>query len=75
MGKLLTTREAAEYLGFSHTTLNFWRSKSNISGVQKGPPHVKLGPKAVRYDEDDLAQWVEEKKANTRKETDHGHDN
>ena len=71
MGKLLTTREAAEYLGFSHTTLNFWRSKSNISGVQKGPPHVKLGPKAVRYDVDDLDNWIEQHKTTTRKEPHH----
>lgn len=63
MGKLLTTREAAERLGFSHTTLNFWRSKSNTTGVPKGPKYVKLSPKTVRYDEDDIAAWIEQRKA------------
>ena len=71
MGKLLNTREAAEYLGFAVGTLNVWRSKGNVTGVQKGPRYVKLGPKSVRYDEDDLAQWIEQRKVTTRKETDH----
>ncbi len=69
MGKLLTTREAAEYLGFSAATLHFWRSKARTTGVSKGPPHIKLSKKCVRYDADELAQWVEQRRATTREDT------
>ena len=69
MGKLLNTKEAAEYLGFSPATLHFWRSKARTTGVSKGPKYVKLGPKSVRYDEEDLAQWVEQRRKDTREDT------
>lgn len=49
--RLLTVREAAEYLSMSHHTLNCLR----VSGG--GPVFVKLGS-AVRYEQADLDKFV-----------------
>ena len=46
MTKLLDTREAAAFLGLSATCLEHWR------GLRKGPPFVRVGPRAVRYAHD-----------------------
>ncbi len=53
---LLTNKEAAVVLGFSPTTLNNARYTGILSGVT-APPFRKLG-KAVRYDRNDLVQWL-----------------
>ena len=66
MGKLLTSKQAAEYLGLSPETLNQWRSKLKTTGVQQGPKYVKLAAKAVRYHQDDLDAWVKERKVATQ---------
>jgi excisionase family DNA binding protein len=50
--RLLTVREAADYLGLSVSTLNKWR----VSG--EGPRYVKLGA-AVRHDIRDLDSFIE----------------
>ncbi len=49
---LLTTRQAARWLGLAAGTLCNWRS------CGQGPAFVRLG-RVVRYDEADLAQFVE----------------
>lgn len=49
---LLTTAEAARYLGLATSTLNKWR----VYGY--GPAFVKLG-RAVRYRKDDLDRYLE----------------
>lgn len=49
---LLTTREAAHRLGLAAGTLQNWRIRG------QGPAFVRLG-KAIRYDEEDLARFVE----------------
>ena len=49
---LLTTPEAARYLGLAVSTLNKWR----VYGY--GPTFVKLG-RAVRYRQDDLDRFLE----------------
>ena len=50
---LLTTKQAAEYLGISPATLNTWRcTKRNIV------PYVKLGGKYVRYRQADLEAYI-----------------
>ncbi len=49
---LLTTPEAARYLGLAVSTLNKWR----VYGY--GPAFVKLG-RAVRYRQDDLDRFLE----------------
>ena len=48
---LLTTREAARRLGLAAGTLANWRTSG------QGPAVIRLG-RAVRYTEDDLAQFV-----------------
>lgn len=49
---LLTTSEAAAYLGLAISTLNKWRC------FGEGPQFIKLG-RAVRYRLDDLDRFVE----------------
>jgi excisionase family DNA binding protein len=53
---LLTTDEAAEFLGVTAGTLAVWRC------VARYPlPYIKIG-KNVRYDESDLLRWMESRK-------------
>lgn len=49
---ILTTPEAAAYLGLAISTLNKWRCYG------EGPQFVKLG-RAVRYRQDDLDHFIE----------------
>jgi excisionase family DNA binding protein len=54
--RLLTTDEAAEFLGVSAGTLAVWRS------VARYPlPYCKIG-RNVRYQESDLLAWMESRK-------------
>lgn len=50
---LLTTSDAARYLGLSAKTLNNWR----CLGGHRGPPFVRAG-RAVRYDRRTLDAWI-----------------
>jgi hypothetical protein len=50
---LLTTSQAAERLGLSPRTLEEWRLRGG------GPVFRKLGRRAVRYAETDLADFIE----------------
>jgi excisionase family DNA binding protein len=51
--RLLTTDEAAEFLGVSAGTLAVWRCVARYR-----LPFVKIG-RNVRYDENSLREWVE----------------
>lgn len=51
MGKLLTTDEAAELIGWAPNTLE----KKRVTGGS--PPYLKLG-RSVRYREEDLHDWL-----------------
>jgi hypothetical protein len=52
---MMTTREAAEYLGMKPNTLEIWRGKGT------GPHFYKYdGP--VRYAKEDLDAWLDERK-------------
>jgi len=51
---LLTTGQAASYLGTSPRTLEDWRLRGG------GPVYRKVGRRLVRYHADDLAQFVED---------------
>jgi excisionase family DNA binding protein len=54
--KLLTTNEAADFLGVSAGTLAVWRC------ISKYPlPFIKIG-RNVRYQESDLLAWMESRK-------------
>ena len=52
MGTMMTTRQAADYLGLSVHTLNKWRWDG------RGPRYIKLGA-AVRYRQDELDRFIE----------------
>ncbi len=53
MSILLTTTEAASYLGVSPSLLEGWRSR------QKGPSFYRLSRKIIRYRKSDLDQYLE----------------
>jgi excisionase family DNA binding protein len=54
--KLLTTDEAAEFLGVSAGTLAVWRCLARYR-----LPFVKIG-RSVRYEESDLVAWMESRR-------------
>lgn len=65
--KLLTTKQAAEYLGVSAAFLerDRWAGDSI--------PFIKLGSRAVRYRMEDLESYIEEKiRTSTSEEVLHG---
>ena len=51
--RIVRTREAAEYVGLSASTLE----KRRLSG--DGPRFVRLGGKAIGYDLKDLDEWID----------------
>lgn len=51
--ELLSTAEAAHYLGLHPTTLATWR----VEG--RGPRYFKVGARKVRYRADDIETWLE----------------
>jgi predicted site-specific integrase-resolvase len=53
--EILRPSEAADYLGVAMSTLAAWRVRS------QGPIFIKCGC-AVRYDLDDLKDWVSKRK-------------
>lgn len=57
---LLREEEAAKFLNVSPRTLQGWR----VTGG--GPPFVKYSNRCVRYRQEDLDQWIEER---TRRST------
>ena len=50
--KYLSTKEAGRYLGFSHKTLEAWRTTGT------GPEYVKLQNGHVRYSRSQLEEWI-----------------
>jgi len=56
MEKWLTSKEAAEHLGYSEYTLRRARADGVLAG-KKPPKHTKIG-KTVRYQRSDLDAWV-----------------
>ena len=52
--RLLTTAEAAEYLGTTPRVLESWRFTGG------GPVYRKLGRRLVRYVPDDLAAFIDQ---------------
>ena len=53
--KLLTTSQVAEKLQLSDSTLEDWRWK------RLGPPFLRISRGCVRYDEDALEAWIQER--------------
>lgn len=50
---LLTTPQAADFLGLAAPTLESWRCRGTA-----GPRYVRLSKRAVRYRAADLDEWV-----------------
>lgn len=63
---LLTTSDAARYLGLSAKTLNNWR----CLGGQRGPSFVRAG-RAVRYDVRALDAWINARTYDSTSAADH----
>ena len=59
---LMTSRDAAVYIGVKINTLTVWRMTN-----QYGLPFVKLG-KVVRYRKADLDIWIENRLQNSSKD-------
>ena len=57
--KLLTTAEAAEFLGLAKPTLDCWRSRGG------GPVFRRVGRRAVRYDLADLQIFAGDRRKST----------
>ena len=56
--RLLTDPEAATYLGVSLSFLRQGRMEGRRANRSPGPPFIRLGSKAIRYDLLDLDQWL-----------------
>ena len=52
-GHCLNSKEAAQFLGMSRSSLNQMRMR------QEGPPAIKMGLRRVLYRVSDLAAWIE----------------
>lgn len=55
-GRLLTTREVADRLGLSVETVLRWVRRGEFDGVV-----VYLSSRAIRFDEDALDEWLEQR--------------
>jgi len=60
MEKLLSPREASEYLGLATQTLAKWRCE----GLQ-GPAFVRVG-RLIRYRQNDLRDWLDQHTVGSR---------
>lgn len=56
--KYLTSKQAAEYLGFSEGTLRNARVSGVLSG-HKAPKYYRIG-KSIRYNIDELTDWIDD---------------
>jgi len=63
--RLLTEKEAAEYIGVSVSFLRKSRCYGTLPGHTPGPRFFKIG-RMVRYDVKDLDDWIEEYKHEVR---------
>jgi excisionase family DNA binding protein len=61
--RYLTPKQAADYLGLSPKTLEKWRAAGT-----EGPPFIKMGAKAVRYDMAELDLWVKSRSRHSTSE-------
>ena len=51
--KLLDTKELSKMLGVTTNTLQIWRHQG------KGPRYRKFSRRAIRYQEQDVLNWIE----------------
>ncbi len=60
---LLTTRQAAEFLGLKPSCLENWRWKGY------GPSYVQVTRRAIRYQREDLDAFVQERRRSSTSDT------
>lgn len=60
--KLLTSKEAAEFLGVSEFTLRFWRINRKKKAGPQGPEFSRIGYRTIRYSRKDLEAFATSKK-------------
>ena len=60
MKQLLSTHEAAQYLGLSQTCLEHWRM------LRTGPPFVRVSARCIRYRREVLEAWLVEQEIETK---------
>ncbi len=53
--KLYNRQEAADLLGVSTQTLRDWEKDG------EGPTAIRIGKRSIRYREEDIESWLEEK--------------
>jgi predicted DNA-binding transcriptional regulator AlpA len=53
--KLITEREAARFLGYTHRAMQNWRHRGG------GPAFVKVSARSIRYRMRDLIDWIDSK--------------
>jgi len=54
--QLLTEKETAELICYSHRALQNWRVRGG------GPKYVKVSARSIRYQRRDVLNWIEERK-------------
>lgn len=57
LDRLLSERDAAEFLGYTMRALQNWRTRGG------GPVYVKISARSIRYRRCDLNAWIESKLA------------
>lgn len=57
--RLLDTKELSKMLGVTTNTLQIWRHQG------KGPKYIRLTRRAVKYQEQDVLNWIESKAIET----------
>ncbi len=55
MSEMLSSNQTALRVGTTVDTLKRWRRK------KKGPPYIRLETQRVRYPEDQLEQWLQDR--------------
>lgn len=58
----LRTKLAAPYIGSTESTMEKWR----VAGI--GPPFIRLGPRIVVYETEDLDSYMAARRANSTSE-------
>lgn len=59
MDDLLTTKQAAELLGYKPNTLDHWR----VRKCTWAPPFVRIGVRGVRYSKKALEKYIKERQS------------
>ncbi|MCC6798186.1 MAG: helix-turn-helix domain-containing protein [Candidatus Hydrogenedentes bacterium] len=63
--RLLTEKEACQYLNVSRSFLARSRMEGRREGRTPGPPYIKINT-AIRYSFEDLSSWLKEHRQEVR---------